>query len=76
MNLLVSFIKVGDYETAELALREFVDNNSGSSSLLEMHSIGMEKLLELDSFIKMQPAAYLNGYQNYPKSTKGTSKLT
>ena len=24
----VSFIKVGDYETAELALREFVDNNS------------------------------------------------
>ena len=23
----VSFIKVGDYETAELALREFVDTN-------------------------------------------------
>ena len=24
----ISFLKVGDYETAELALREFVDTNS------------------------------------------------
>ena len=41
----VSFLKVGDYETAELALREFVDTNP-QHHLLVMLNIGMEKLLE------------------------------
>ena len=29
-DFAVSFIKVGDYETAEFALREFIDKNKSS----------------------------------------------
>ena len=48
----VSFIKVGDYETAELALREFVDNNS-KHELAGNAQYWYGETLELDNFIKM-----------------------
>ena len=40
-----------------------------------MLNIGMLKLLELDSSILMQVSAYLEGYQNYPKSDKAPINL-
>ena len=39
----VSFIKVGDYETAELALREFVDNNSKHKHAATAYLDGYQK---------------------------------
>ena len=41
----VSFMKVGDYETAEFALKEFIEKNK-DHDLAEALSIGMVKLLE------------------------------
>ena len=38
-------MKIGDYETAEFALKEFIDKNK-DHDLAGMHNIGMEKLLE------------------------------
>ena len=38
-------MKIGDYETAEFALKEFIDKNK-DHDLAEAHSIGMEKSLE------------------------------
>ena len=38
-------MKIGDYETAEFALREFIDKNK-DHDLAEAHNIGMEKHLE------------------------------
>ena len=40
-----------------------------------MHNIGMQKLLELDNFILMLHAAYLEGYQKYPKGEKAPVNL-
>ena len=40
-----------------------------------MHNIGMLKHLELDNFILMQPTAYLEGYQKYPKGEKAPINL-
>ena len=39
------------------------------------HSIGMEKPLELGNYIRMRATAYLDGYQNYPKSKKAPDNL-
>ena len=39
----VSFMKVGDYETAEFALKEFIDKNK-DHDLAEVHNIGTVKL--------------------------------
>ena len=52
-NFAVGFIKVGDYETAEFALKEFIDKNK-DNELAEVLNIGMVKHLELGNFIKMQ----------------------
>ena len=48
-----SFLKVGDYNMAERAFREFVDNNP-EHNLLVTHNIGMQKLFELDNYLQMQ----------------------
>ena len=42
----VSFMKIGDYETAEFALREFIDKNK-DHDLAEVLNIGTVRLLEL-----------------------------
>ena len=70
----VSFIKVGDYETAELALREFVDTHpehklAGSAQYWYGETFRVRQLYQDAA------TAYLNGYQKYPKSSKAPVNL-
>tara|TARA_Y100000590_G_scaffold464356_1_gene633587 strand:- start:713 stop:1666 length:954 start_codon:yes stop_codon:yes gene_type:complete len=70
----VSFIKVGDYETAELALREFVDTNpkhklAGSAQYWYGETFRVRQLYQDAA------TAYLDGYQKYPQSKKAPVNL-
>tara|TARA_Y100000590_G_scaffold349359_1_gene400865 strand:+ start:3468 stop:4439 length:972 start_codon:yes stop_codon:yes gene_type:complete len=70
----VSFIKVGDYETAELALREFVDNNS-KHQLAGNAQYWYGETFRVRQLYQDAATAYLNGYQKYPKSSKAPVNL-
>ena len=73
-NFAVSFIKVGDYETAELALREFVDNNS-SHQLAGNAQYWYGETFRVRQLYQDAATAYLDGYQKYPKSIKAPVNL-
>ena len=70
----VSFIKVGDYETAELALREFVDNNS-NHKLAGNAQYWYGETFRVRQLYQDAATAYLNGYQKYPESSKAPVNL-
>ena len=70
----ISFIKVGDYETAELALREFVDNNS-KHKLAGNAQYWYGETFRVRQLYQDAATAYLDGYQNYPKSSKAPVNL-
>jgi len=70
----VSFIKVGDYETAELALREFVDNNS-KHKLAGNAQYWYGETFRVRQLYQDAATAYLDGYQKYPKSSKAPVNL-
>ena len=70
----LSFIKVGDYETAELALREFVDNNS-EHKLAGNAQYWYGETFRVRQLYQDAATAYLNGYQKYPKSPKAPVNL-
>ena len=70
----VSFIKVGDYETAELALREFVDTNS-QHKLAGNAQYWYGETFRVRQLYQDAATAYLNGYQKYPKSSKAPVNL-
>jgi len=70
----VSFIKVGDYETAELALREFVDNNS-KHKLAGSAQYWYGETFRVRQLYQDAATAYLDGYQKYPKSKKAPVNL-
>ena len=70
----VSFIKIGDYETAEFALREFVDNNS-QHELAGNAQYWYGETFRVRQLYQDAATAYLNGYQKYPKSTKAPVNL-
>ena len=70
----VSFIKVGDYETAELALREFVDNNS-KHQLAGNAQYWYGETFRVRQLYQDAATAYLDGYQKYPKSNKAPVNL-
>ena len=70
----VSFIKVGDYETAELALREFVDNNK-SHKLAGSAQYWYGETFRVRQLYQDAASAYLDGYQKYPDSTKAPVNL-
>jgi len=70
----VSFIKVGDYETAELALREFVDDNS-THNLAGNAQYWYGETFRVRQLYQDAATAYLDGYQKYPKSTKAPVNL-
>jgi len=70
----VSFIKVGDYETAELALREFVDNNSGHQ-LAGNAQYWYGETFRVRQLYQDAASAYLDGYQKYPDSNKAPVNL-
>ena len=70
----VSFIKIGDYETAELALREFVDNNE-KHQLAGNAQYWYGETFRVRQLYQDAATAYLDGYQKYPKSTKAPVNL-
>jgi tol-pal system protein YbgF len=70
----VSFIKVGDYETAELALREFVDNNP-KHDLAGNAQYWYGETFRVRQLYQDAATAYLDGYQKYPNSSKAPVNL-
>tara|TARA_B110000438_G_C15815138_1_gene651594 strand:+ start:871 stop:1872 length:1002 start_codon:yes stop_codon:yes gene_type:complete len=70
----VSFIQVGDYETAEIALREFVDDNE-QHKLAGNAQYWYGETFRVRQLYQDAATAYLNGYQKYPKSTKAPVNL-
>ena len=70
----VSFIKIGDYETAELALREFVDNNP-KHKLAGNAQYWYGETFRVRQLYQDAATAYLDGYQKYPKSKKAPVNL-
>jgi len=70
----VSFIKVGDYETAEFALREFIDKNK-DNELAGSAQYWYGETFRVRQLYQDAAAAYLDGYQNYPKSKKAPVNL-
>ena len=70
----VSFIKVGDYETAELALREFVDIHP-KHKLAGNAQYWYGETFRVRQLYQDAATAYLNGYQKYPKSSKAPVNL-
>ena len=73
-DFAVSFIKVGDYETAEFALREFIDKNK-ENDLAGSAQYWYGETFRIRQLYQDAAAAYLDGYQNYPKSKKAPINL-
>ena len=70
----VSFLKVGDYETAEYALREFIDINS-KHPLAGNAQYWYGETFRVRQLYQDAATAYLDGYQKYPKSSKAPVNL-
>jgi len=70
----ISFIKVGDYDMAELALREFVDTNP-KHKLAGNAQYWYGETFRVRQLYQDAATAYLNGYQKYPKSGKAPVNL-
>ena len=70
----VSFMKVGDYETAEFALREFIDKNK-DHDLAGSAQYWYGETFRIRQLYSDAATAYLDGYQNYPKSGKAPDNL-
>jgi tol-pal system protein YbgF len=73
-DFAVSFKKVGDYETAELALREFIDKNN-AHKLAGSAQYWYGETFRIRQLYSDAATAYLDGYQNYPKSSKAPENL-
>ena len=70
----ISFLKVGDYETAEFALREFVDVNA-KHDLAGNAQFWYGETFRIRQLYQDAATAYLDGYQKYPKSKKAPRNL-
>jgi tol-pal system protein YbgF len=73
-DFAVSFMKIGDYETAELALREFIDKNK-THELAGNAQYWYGETFRIRQLYSDAATAYLDGYQNYPKSLKAPENL-
>ena len=73
-NFALSFMKVGDYETAEVALREFIDKNK-TDKLAGSAQYWYGETFRIRQLYSDAATAYLDGYQNYPKSQKAPENL-
>ena len=73
-DFALSFMKVGDYETAELALREFIDRNK-TDELAGSAQYWYGETFRIRQLYSDAATAYLDGYQNYPKSKKAPENL-
>jgi tol-pal system protein YbgF len=69
-----SFLKVGDYGTAERAFREFVLSNS-EHELAGSAQYWYAETFRIRQLYTDAASAYLEGYQKYPKGTKAPINL-
>jgi len=69
-----SLIKVGDYDQAELALKEFVKKNP-KHKLAGNAQYWYAETFYIRQLYHDAAAAYLDGYQKYPQSSKGPQNL-
>ena len=69
-----SFLKVGDYSTAERAFREFVLANS-EHELAGSAQYWYAETFRIRQLYTDAASAYLEGYQKYPKGTKAPINL-
>ncbi len=69
-----SFLKVGDYSTAERAFREFVITNS-EHSLAGKAQYWYAETFRIRQLYTDAASAYLEGYQKYPKGEKAPINL-
>ena len=70
----VSFMKIGDYETAEFALKEFIDTNK-DHDLAGNAQYWYGETFRIRQLYSDAATAYLDGYQNYPESKKAPDNL-
>ena len=70
----VSFMKIGDYETAEFALKEFIEKNK-AHDLAGNAQYWYGETFRIRQLYSDAATAYLDGYQNYPKSKKAPDNL-
>ena len=69
-----SFLKVGDYSTAERAFREFVDSNP-EHNLAGNAQYWYAETFRIRQLYTDAASAYLEGYQRYPKGEKAPINL-
>jgi tol-pal system protein YbgF len=69
-----SFLKVGDYSTAERAFREFVLSNS-EHELAGSAQYWYAETFRIRQLYTDAASAYLEGYQKYPKGNKAAINL-
>ncbi len=69
-----SFLKVGDYNTAERALKEFVQTNP-NHNLAGNAQYWFAETFRIRQLYVDAASAYLEGYQKYPKSEKAPDNL-
>tara|TARA_E500000331_G_scaffold186303_1_gene179300 strand:+ start:599 stop:1567 length:969 start_codon:yes stop_codon:yes gene_type:complete len=69
-----SFLKVGDYSTAEVALREFVVTNP-DHELAGSAQYWYAETFRIRQLFTDAASAYLEGYQKFPKSLKAPINL-
>ena len=70
----VSFLKVGDYNTAERAFREFINTNT-EHKLAGNAQYWYAETFRIRQLFTDAASAYLEGYQKYPKSEKAPINL-
>ena len=70
----ISFMKIGDYETAEFALKEFIEKNQ-DHDLAGNAQYWYGETFRIRQLYSDAATAYLDGYQNYPKSDKAPDNL-
>ena len=73
-ELATSFLKVGDYSTAERAFREFVLSNS-EHELAGSAQYWYAETFRIRQLYTDAASAYLEGYQKYPKGNKAPINL-
>ena len=70
----ISFLKVGDYNTAERAFREFITTNA-KHELAGNAQYWYAETFRIRQLFTDAASAYLDGYQKYPKSEKAPINL-
>ncbi len=73
-DFAISFMKIGDYETAEFALKEFIEKNK-DHDLAGSAQYWYGETFRIRQLYSDAATAYLDGYQNYPKSDKAPDNL-